>query len=310
MFVIAPHPASAYQACGYNPFGFSSLASQPIYNYHISHSRPQPRRPQPVSFNLFGEVDEWLREIDCESQRQAQLKAHLEAQREAHLKQQQQRKLALRARFAVNQIQQGWQVDGDIQGFTQENINIEVTDEHTLKITGNTARSSESAQPEAQSVDPAITSSEETSKGVESGETVEATNIEASQPESDTESHKSYQPTVEDDYEDLGAEISSLISEPSRASTPATPAEPKGKEKAVEPSVATETDIAQQPQREVPVQKPQFQEEKRAQGAFQRIFRFPDRIDVDNVSASFKHGVLKINVPRVPASQSRRIAIV
>ena len=309
MFVITPRPAPApaYQACGHNPFGFCS----PVYNYRVSHPLPQPRRPQHASFNsLFNQVDELLREIDREAQRQAQLEAHLEAQREIHRQRQQQRKRALRARFAVNQNAQGWQVDGDFQGFTQENINIEVTDEYTLKVTGNTEQRSESTHPEAHNIDPvAIAAPEEPHQDLGSGEVVEPPSMEASPQESDTESHKSYQPTVEDDYEDLGAETSSLISESSRPSASATPAEPKGKEKAVEQPIATETAVVQQPQLEAPAQEQQGQEEKRVHGTFQRTFRFPERIDVYNVSASFKEGALKINVPREEAPRRRRIAI-
>jgi hypothetical protein len=53
-------------------------------------------------------------------------------------------------------------------------------------------------------------------------------------PDSDTQSHKSYQVTVEDDFEDLGVETSSLISASSRPSSPSEIKEPKGKEKVVE----------------------------------------------------------------------------
>lgn len=313
MFVLTPRPAPAYQASGYgyHPFGFCGPASQPVYNYRISHPRPQPRRPQyALHNNLFSQVDELLSEIDREAQRQAQLEAHLEAQRKAHRQRQQQRKQALRARFAVNQTEQGWQIDGDIQGFTQQNINVEITDEHTLKISGNTEQQSESVTSETHDADSAaIAAPEEPQHDAESGDTTESS-MEASQQESDTESHRSYQPTVEDDYEDLGAETSSLISASSGVSHPATPAEPKGKEKAVDQITATTaTAVVQQSNLEAPVHQQQAQEEKRIHGTFQRTFRFPQRIDVNNVSASFKEGVLRINVPRPQAPQSRRIVI-
>lgn len=311
MFVLTPRLAPAYQAPQCSPFGFCAPASQPVYNYRVSRPRPQPRRPQYSSFNnFFSQVDQLLGEIDREAQRQAQLEAHLEAQREAHRQRQQQRKQALRARFAVNQTEQGWQVDGDILGFNQENINIELTDEHTLKITGNTEWQAEKEQPEVQQSEPAAIAAPEESQPQTENEdatNTETASIQAAAPDSDTESHKSYQPTVEDEYEDLGAETSSFISTPSESSKSATPAEPKGKEKAVESNTPTETTLAQQPQPEVSEQQPQ--QEERVHGTFQRTFRFPERIDTNNVSASFKEGILKITVPRAHTPQTRRIAI-
>jgi hypothetical protein len=133
----------------------------------------------------------------------------------------------------------------------------------------------------------------------------------ADTPHSDTESHKSYQPTVEDDFEDLGAETSSLVSSPSRPSSPTEVKEPKGKEKAVEESIAQPIAVTQQPQPEIPVQQQEQTppQDERVHGSFERTFRFPERIDVANISASFKDGALRINVPRGQVQQVRKIAI-
>lgn len=325
-FVLTPRFAPAYQAPQCNPFGFCAPASRPAYAYRIA--RPRPQRSQYSSFNnFFSQVDELLGEIDREAQRQAQIQAHREAQREAH-RQRQQRKRTLRAQFAVNQTAQGWQIDGDILGFDQENINIEVTDENTLKISGNTHWQSEKKaeieepQQEAEIAPAEQPFTEQTVEDKMDGitlnepdfETVteaETATVRASSPESDTQSHKSYQATVEDDFEDLGAETSSLVSTPSRPSSPAEIKEPKGKEKAVEESATTETAVSQQPQPEAPAQQGQQepQQEERVHGSFTRSFQFPERIDAANVSASFKDGALKITVPRARAQQVRRIAI-
>lgn len=327
-FVLTPRFAPAYQAPQCSPFGFCAPASRPAYAYRVA--RPRPQRPQYSSFNnFFSQVDELLGEIDREAQRQAQIEAHHEAQREAH-RQRQQRKRALRAQFAVNQIEQGWQVDGDIQGFNQENISIEVTDENTLKISGNTHWQSEEErtqteepQPEAVTA-PAVEqpSTEQTVEDKMDGVTLnepdfetvteaDTATVRSSSPDSDTQSHKSYQATVEDDFEDLGAETSSLISSTSRPSSPTEVKEPKGKEKAVEEPAATETAVTQQAQPQAPAQLGQQepQQEERVHGSFTRSFRFPERIDAANVSASFQDGALKITVPRAQAQQVRRIAI-
>ncbi|KNG43945.1 hypothetical protein TW65_09204 [Stemphylium lycopersici] len=324
-FVLTPSFAPVYQAPQCSPFGFCAPAVRSPYGYRVSRSqpRPQPRRPQYSPYNnFFTQVDELLSEIDREAQRQAQLEAHREAQREAHRQRQLQRKRALRAKFDVNQSERGWQINGDIQGFGQENIAIEVTDEQTLKIAGNTQWQSEKIanQPQQSQIEaeaaPAAAieqSTEHPSEAttdepeVEASAESESTTAGVATPDSDTSSHKSYQPTVEDDYEDLGADFSSL----SGSATPAEPAEPKGKERAAEEHIATETAVVTQPQAEVPAQQPQdqSQQQERVHGSFERTFRFPERIDVANVSASFKDGVLRITVPKAHAPQARRIAI-
>jgi hypothetical protein len=127
-------------------------------------------------------------------------------------------------------------------------------------------------------------------------------------------SRTSYQATVEDDFEDLGAEVSSSASQPS---TPVekTPKEPKGKERAVEQPDATETAVHTAPQPEVPAQQrhqqPEYREllSERVHGSFERTFQFPERIDMANVTASMKNGVLSLTVPKAPKFQTRRITI-
>jgi len=313
-YVITPHFIPAYEAPRCNPFGSCAPVSRPTYAYRTL-ARPQPRRPVYSPYtNFFSQVDELLGEIDREAQRQAHLQAQLEAQREAH-RQRQQRKRALRAKFAVIPNEQGWQVDAEVTGFTQENISIEVTDENTLKVAGNTEwRSEPQAQPEAEAVptpeeiaeESVVQTPDNRMDGVALNEPeTETEPARSATPDSDTQSHRSYQATVEDDFEDLGAETSN----PSESSTPE---EPKGKEKAVEESRNAETAVTQQPQPEVPVPQQQNQvqqEEPRPQGSFERTFKFPERIDANSVRASFKDGVLHIAVPRAQIQQVRRIAI-
>lgn len=326
-FVLTPRFAPTHQAQQCNPVGLCAPVSRSPYAYRVA--RPRPQRPQYSSFNnFFSQVDELLSEIDREAQRQAQIDA-IEAQREACRQahhQRQQRKRALHAKFAVNQNELGWQVDGEIHGFDQENISIEVTDEYTLKVSGNTQWQAEKkTQPEQQQKtgveaiqqDPSEQTSEDKMDHVTLNEPefenvteAETATASAATPDSDTQSHKSYQPTVEDDFEDLGAETSSLISTPSRPSSPTEVKEPKGKDKAVKVTNTTETAVVTQPQPETQVQQQQAeQQEERIHGSFERTFRFPERIDAATVSASFRDGVLRITVLRAQAQQVRRIAI-
>lgn len=256
----------------------------------------QPRRPQYSSFNhFFGQVDELLGEISHQAQRQAQL----EAQRRMHC-QRQQRKRALRAQFSVSQNESGWQVDGDIRGFNQENLSIEVTNEYTLKVSGNTEWKSEKALTENTTVSAVPEKAPENKSNDSTATQVEAT---PTTRDSDTESHRSYQATVEDDFEDLGAETSSLISASSESSTVPEVAEPKGKEKAVEEPVASNSNSPAKDQNE------ESENQEQPHGSFERTFTFPERIDAANVRATFKDGALSIVVPKAPAQEPKSITI-
>ncbi|KAF2728673.1 HSP20-like chaperone [Polyplosphaeria fusca] len=241
---------------------------QPAFAYGCPAARPVQRQPRP-SFPSFvpflAQVDELLSEIDRESRREAARQQHAARQ---------QRKRAFRARFDVRENKESYEVEGEVPGFEQHNIQIEVTDEHTLRVAGNT---------EIQAAMDGVTLAEQTADA-----------------HSDTESNKSYQATVEDDFEDLGAETSSTVSAPS---------EPKGKEKAVEPAEAA---VQQQATAEVPAQEEQENRQwlnEREHGSFERTFRFPERIDVANVRAALKNGVLSVNVPKAPAPEIRQISI-
>jgi len=237
--------------------------------------RPVQRAAPPTvpSFVPFlSQVEELLAEVERE------------ARRVAHA-QRQQRKRIFRARFDVRENGTGYEVEGELPGFEQENISIEVTDEHTLKVAGRQVeRKAENKATEALS------------------EKLEGATLNEAEKEdhSDTASHKSYQPTVEDDYEDLGAETSSNVSAAS---------EPKGKEKAVEtpgPQQQAPTPVPQQQQ-----QQPQDQNllSERQHGSFERNFQFPDRIDATGVRASLRNGVLSISVPKAPVPAIRNITI-
>ncbi|CAI6338349.1 unnamed protein product [Periconia digitata] len=285
-FILTPRFAPVYQQQCSNPW--SCAPARPQYSYR------RVVRPAVPSFVPFlSQVDELLSALDQEAQR--------EALREAH-RQRQQRKRIFRAHFNVHENEEGYQVDGEVPGFEQSNIEIEVTDAHTLRVAGNTANKSET-QPQSEShptaepkaIEPETAESTETAQD----DTMEGVTLNEHESHSDTESHKSYQATVEDDFEDLGAETSSTIS--SRSNTPSEPKEPKGKEKAVDDSAATETAVQPQPQPET--------EEYQFHGSFERTFRFPERIDAATVKASLKNGLLSITVPKAKAPEVRRILI-
>lgn len=294
-FFLTPRFAPAYAPQQCNPW---TCAPRPQQSYR------RAVRPSFPSFAPFlSEVDDIISALNEE------------ARREAH-RQRQQRKRIVRAHFNVHEHQGGYQVDAEIPGFEQEHIEIEVTDNNTLKLSGNTERKAESqSQPTEKTATetPAIEAEARTDvvDGSTLNELEETTASGAATPtHSDTESHRSYQPTVEDDYEDLGAETSSTMS--AHTESEATK-EPKGKGKVAEEpaSTTTETAVQQLPRPEAPAQQQQQEEteEWRFHGSFERTFRFPERIDAANVSASLRNGLLSINVPKAKAPEVRRILI-
>ncbi|KAF1960016.1 HSP20-like chaperone [Byssothecium circinans] len=288
-FFLTPRFTPAYQQC--NPW--SCAPARPQYAYRRVS---RPSFPDFVPF--LSQVDELLSELDRE------------ARREAH-RQRQQRKRIFRAHFNVHENNEGYQVNGEVPGFEQDNFEIEVTDANTLRVAGNTEKKTEqqsqpeAAPAEAKAIEPQTTETKTTQDDTMDGETL---NEPEQETHSDTASHKSYQATVEDDYEDLGAETSSTLS---AVSTTSQPKEPKGKEKAVDEPATTENAALAQPQPEAPAQQRQEPEEDeyRFRGSFERTFRFPERIDAANVTASLKNGLLSITVPKAKAPEVKRILI-
>lgn len=49
--------------------------------------------------------------------------------------------------------------------------------------------------------------------------------------------------------------------------------------------------------------------QERAEGAFVRQLDLPFRVDADKVSATYKNGILSLNLPRAEAEKPKRIAV-
>ena len=48
---------------------------------------------------------------------------------------------------------------------------------------------------------------------------------------------------------------------------------------------------------------------ERVSGGFERSVRLPEFVDAEHIDAEYKHGLLKITVPKAQAAQARKIAI-
>jgi len=182
-------------------------------------------------------------------------------------------------KFDLKETKDAYSLEGELPGVSQENLNIEFTDEHTLTIKGRLERYSESGRrPQA-------------AAAVEDAETKGAVTEGAA---SETSSVKSHQPTVEDE-ESANASAGNDTWEEVAAPSPA----PTKETTAVEPAKT------QQPAPE----KDQFWISERSVGEFSRSFNFPSRVNQDAVKASLKNGILSIVVPKAAAPQSRRITV-
>ncbi|KAL6706087.1 hypothetical protein ACN47E_006003 [Coniothyrium glycines] len=329
--LITPRFLPAYEQEPHcNPFALFAQIPPAAYSRRIC--RPQRHNAQFSSFNhFFSHVDKLLADINRQTRRQEQLEAHLEERRETH-RQRQHQKHAIPVVFTVNQTGEGWQVAGDIDGFKQDQIKIEVDDERTLRISGNTLWQAETSstpktkattavdqisqdkQPQVEAsvehVDSATTNDPE----AEPSSNAEPGTVSSAISNSDTESHKSYQATVEDDFEDLGTAISSIISISSDNSPLTKSNESIDKQRTVEKPLVTDSMIAPQMTPAPHIQKTLPEQEKREEQqrfhrSFERVFNFPERIQVDNVSAKFEGGILKVAIPRVHAAQFKRVVI-
>lgn len=182
-------------------------------------------------------------------------------------------------RFDVRETEHSYEVDGELPGFSQQDIEIEFTNDQTLVIRGKSEQQTTPAQvADAQPINNAA-----------------AEQVPAS-PVSETSSVKSHQPTVEDDFEDLGDENSST----------------KGKEAALAPEPSPKP-VQQQPSQiqKAAQQQPQTQRlvSERRFGSLSRTFTFPVRLNTDAAVASLKNGVLSLVIPKAPVQEARRIQI-
>jgi len=189
----------------------------------------------------------------------------------------QARRSTFTPRFDVREVGANYELQGELPGLEQKDLEIEFVDERTLVIRGKTAEESvESSENEAV-------------KAVAANEEAAATADNVS------DKSASYQkPWVEEEeYVDAGAESSA-----EGAKTPASPATPVADAQAspVESKKAAEPSF-------------KYWVSERSVGEFERRFSFPGRVDQEAVKASLRNGILSVVVPKVVAKEARRINV-
>ena len=176
-------------------------------------------------------------------------------------------------KFDIRELGTAYELHGELPGIEQKDLNIEFLDERTLVIRGRTA-----------------TDESKTNDAVEATEPAKAAPNEAANDNVSEKSANYQKASVEDEYVDAGAESEVADGAKTPASSTAEVAPTTEAKKAAEPSF-------------------KYWVSERSVGEFERRFSFPGRVELENVKASLKNGILSVVVPKNVAQKSRRINI-
>ena len=182
--------------------------------------------------------------------------------------------ITFQPKFDVRELDNHFELHGELAGLKKENVDIEFTDPHTLRIHGRIERSYTSESPIA-----GLVEGHQTSPAGEGDDNQSTT------------SAKSHQPTVEDEDEDGEWASAEVNIEPTTGTQKQTPQQPK------------------KPEQPAAADRAKFWCSERSIGEFSRTFNFPGQIQQDAVSASLNDGILTIKIPKAPKHETRRIAI-
>jgi HSP20 family protein len=174
-------------------------------------------------------------------------------------------------RFDVKETDEAYELNGELPGIDQSNVNIEWADDTTLTVSGSSERRVEKTNA------PDATEAKETTP--EASEAEEWTDVNSEQTQN-------YQkPSVEDEGAENNntekAESSKDVTKTESEKTVAQPAPPKSR----------------------------YWVSERSYGSFKRTFKFHSRVEHEAVKASLKNGVLSIVVPKSKPLEPRKITI-
>jgi len=175
-------------------------------------------------------------------------------------------------KFDVREVDNAFELHGELPGMDKKDVHIEFTDPQTLIIRGRIERTYRSESPAA-----ALGDTEMTGAITEGDESAK----------SDVSDKKGHQATVEDEAETDATSVT--------AATPAT----------------TVAEVAKtEPVKEAkPVDKVKYWVSERSIGEFSRTFSFPVRVSQEEVAAKLDGGILTVVIPKAPKHEARRINI-
>ncbi|KAL2883549.1 hypothetical protein SGCOL_001232 [Colletotrichum sp. CLE4] len=191
-------------------------------------------------------------------------------------------------KFDVREVEDAYELHGELPGMSKEDVSIEFTDPHTLHIRGRVERSYTAGTPPTAGL-------LQSSSGTEmSGAITDGSSNDTSSTTTSTERPRSpHQATVEDEEDDE----TNSTAQPTPATTVA------------EVDKSASAAAAAHHHKKEPVDNAKYWVSERSIGEFSRVFNFPGQIKQDAVSAGFKDGILSIRVPKAPKHETRRIFI-
>jgi HSP20 family protein len=181
-------------------------------------------------------------------------------------------------KFDVKELKDSYELLGELPGVDQKDINVEWADGNTLTISGHSESRIERSSSAPASA-PATT--------------------EAVTEEKQAETASYHAPSVEE--EDDGE----LISKPGESDTETIAST---SEKIAEANTVADPETST-PETSTPVEQPKYWVSERRSGSFSRGFKFPVRIEQENVKASLKNGILSIVVPKAVIPEPRTIVV-
>lgn len=212
---------------------------------------------------------------------------------------------AFQPRFDVRENNGIYELRGEMPGVESEDLEVEFTDGQTLIVRGRTERESSSGTP-PQIVEGASLKGKERAIDDTSQASTNAADGNSEKPAYDTDAASNYstgsyqRPSVED------AEAAETVSE--AKDTPATT--PGSQQQVTSDSQAQPATTLAQATTPAPEQpQSHYWISERSTGSFQRVFKFPHRVDQAAVTASLKNGILNIVVPKAAKPEPRRIQV-
>ncbi|KAK0516223.1 hypothetical protein JMJ35_000826 [Cladonia borealis] len=197
-------------------------------------------------------------------------------------------------RFDVRELGSTYELQGELPGIEQKDLQIEFVDERTLVIRGRTSSEYSSSQDGNEAT--------ATTKAVEAGDA--STAVDNAEAKTTATNYRRPSVQEEEDYVDAGKEAAS---DASGASAEATTKTDQNTQVAAEQSQSQSSKDVTSTTQEHPGFKYWISE--RSVGEFERRFSFPGRVDQDAVKASLRNGILSVVVPKVVKGEARRILI-
>ncbi|KXJ95927.1 HSP20-like chaperone [Microdochium bolleyi] len=268
----------------------------------------QPAATEPSFHGLFRLLEDWDNHHNSSENTSSSTDSKQQA-RPQHLQQpqQQQRQQPRRQqrqqpeqpayftpRFDIVETDAAYELYGELPGVDKKDVEIEFSDPQTLIVKGHIERTVSSASAETRDA----TDEDDAVVIDHAGASTSTAASAAADDHAETSSQRSFRATVEDGEDDDGT---------------ATPSSKKADQKTTATSADT-TVATTAPSTVATTGKPQQPTHKywlaeRHAGPFSRTFAFPERLDLDGVTASLHNGVLALTVPKARKYEGRRISL-